>query len=90
MPCNRFWVDIFLADIGFGIRGWSTGRNSVNPTGQPVSSFEVLDQIITYFNDASIYPNLNEVVVAGHSMGAQMLQRYAAVGKVLPLRGTPK
>ncbi len=32
---------------------------------------------------------MREIVVAGHSMGAQMVQRYAAVGKELFLHGKP-
>ncbi|KAF9026622.1 hypothetical protein BDZ89DRAFT_1113747 [Hymenopellis radicata] len=62
---------------------WYIGANSIYPQGHNVSSYDALDQILQYFNDISIYPNMKEIVVAGHSMGAQMVQRYAAVGKDL-------
>lgn len=34
-----------------------------------------------YYGNKATFPNINHIVVSGHSMGAQMLHRYAAVGK---------
>ncbi|KAF9038961.1 hypothetical protein BDZ89DRAFT_1061098, partial [Hymenopellis radicata] len=62
---------------------WSFGATSVYPQGHNVSSYDALDQILQYLNDVRTYPNMKEIVVGGHSMGAQMVQRYAAVGKEL-------
>lgn len=54
------------------------------PTNRPgVSSFLVLDQMVQYYDNKTLYPNLKQIVVAGHSAGAQNVHRYAAVGKVL-------
>ncbi|RDW89749.1 hypothetical protein BP6252_01781 [Coleophoma cylindrospora] len=64
--------------------GWASGENNQYPRLQiATSSYDVLDQIIKYFGNSTRYPNLNQVVVAGHSLGAQMTQRYAAVGNSL-------
>jgi hypothetical protein len=41
----------------------------------------VLDQIVQYYGNKTTFPNINHIVVSGHSMGAQMLHRYAVVGK---------
>lgn len=41
----------------------------------------MLDQLIAYFSDASRFPKRTQIVVAGHSLGAQTVQRYAAIGQ---------
>ena len=46
-----------------------------------ISSFEVLDGIIALLSDRARFPNLERIVVAGHSGGAQFVQRYAVVGR---------
>ncbi|KAF9015825.1 hypothetical protein BDZ89DRAFT_1141878 [Hymenopellis radicata] len=67
--------------------GWYEGYTNIYPAAQKsVSSFDAMDQILQYFDDILQYPNMKQIVVAGHSMGAQMVLRYAAVGKVLLLR----
>ena len=64
--------------------GWASGQNNQYPRLQiATSSYDVLDQIVKYFGNSTLYPNLNQIVIAGHSLGAQMTQRYAAVGNSL-------
>jgi pimeloyl-ACP methyl ester carboxylesterase len=46
-----------------------------------VSSFDVIDAVLARFADKTIFPNLKTVVLAGHSGGGQLVQRYAAVAK---------
>ena len=46
----------------------------------PISSFEVMDVILARLADRARFPDLRRVVVAGHSGGGQMVQRYAVVG----------
>ncbi len=46
-----------------------------------LSSFEVIDAIIGKLSDRSHFPNLERIVVAGHSGGAQVIHRYAVVGR---------
>ena len=62
---------------------WAGGSNNELPqsAARSVSAFAVLDQIVQYYGDQERFPNINQIVVAGHSMGAQMAQRYAAVGR---------
>lgn len=47
----------------------------------PISSFEVMDGIIAQLSDRTRFPNLERIVVAAHSGGAQFVQRYAVVGR---------
>ena len=59
---------------------------SVASSGQTVSSFAVLDQIIeSLVHDTKAYPNLQQVVIAGHSSGGQIVQRHALFTR-LPVR----
>lgn len=55
--------------------GWEGGEPALGPT--PASSFEALDAILARLADRSIFPSLKQVVVAGHSGGGQVVQRYA-------------
>ncbi|KAI1846669.1 hypothetical protein JX265_009028 [Neoarthrinium moseri] len=61
---------------------WGGGANNQYPPRlKTVSAYDVLDQLIQYYANTAIFPNIKQIVVSGHSMGAQMLHRYAAVGK---------
>lgn len=57
---------------------WMEGAAAVGP--KPVSSFLVLDHILKRLSDSKLFPNLKEIVIAGHSGGAQVVQRYAMIG----------
>lgn len=50
--------------------GLSTGPN-------PVSSFQVLDDMVARVSDRQQFPEVKDIVIAGHSGGAQVVQRYA-------------
>ncbi|WP_409297403.1 alpha/beta hydrolase [Pseudomonas sp. KCJK8993] len=54
---------------------WMGGEPATAP--QPLSSYAALDTILLRLGDRQRFPNLREVVVAGHSGGAQVVQRYA-------------
>ena len=58
---------------------WVAGDIGKAPSS--LSSFEVLDGIIAQLADRTRYPNLERIVVAAHSGGAQFVQRYALVGR---------
>jgi pimeloyl-ACP methyl ester carboxylesterase len=57
---------------------WKDGEPALGPA--PLSSFEVIDAILARLADRTIFPNLAQVVVAGHSAGGQIVQRYAIAG----------
>ena len=54
---------------------WMAGAPAVSP--QALSSYAALDQILERLDDRKRFPALREVVIAGHSGGAQVVQRYA-------------
>ncbi len=59
--------------------GWKGGEAARQPA--PISSFSALDALLKHFADRRLYPSLKIVIVMGHSAGAQLVQRYAVVGR---------
>lgn len=59
--------------------GWMGGDNAVGPA--PLSSFDVLDAILHTLASREQFASLTEVVIAGHSGGGQVVQRYAVVAR---------
>jgi pimeloyl-ACP methyl ester carboxylesterase len=84
-------VPQFLADIDveayhlpadtlrWTLEGWEGGDDATGP--KPASSFEALDAILARLADRKLFPNLKDVVVAGHSGGGQVVQRYAIASR---------
>ncbi|KAK3674902.1 hypothetical protein LTR78_005246 [Recurvomyces mirabilis] len=62
---------------------WSAGGMNQYPwtSSKNISSYDVLDQMLQYFDNKAMFPNINQLVVAGHSLGGQTVQRYAAIGQ---------
>lgn len=64
--------------LAWTVNGWAAGEPARSPA--PISSFAALDAVLEHFADRKLYPALTQVVVAGHSAGAQVVQRYAVAG----------
>ena len=63
--------------------GWKKGNTSnSDPYSRPfnISSFAVVDLLISRLADDLAFPNINEIVIIGHSAGGQFVHRYAAGG----------
>jgi pimeloyl-ACP methyl ester carboxylesterase len=58
---------------------WEGGANAVGPAA--ISSFDAIDAVLAQLADRSRFTGLVQVVLAGHSAGAQVVQRYAVVGR---------
>ena len=58
---------------------WAGGAPAASPV--QISSYAVLDAIIQHLSDRHLFPDLNEIVVAGHSGGGQVVQRYAILAR---------
>ncbi len=84
-------VPQFLADIDvatfhlpaavlhWSTESWLEGEPAHGPA--PLSSFDVFDAILGRLADRTLFPNLANVVLAGHSAGGQVVQRYTIVGR---------
>ncbi|KAL1689471.1 hypothetical protein GGG16DRAFT_126468 [Schizophyllum commune] len=61
---------------------WMSGHYNIGPeTFANISSYDVMDDLVDYYLNKTVFPNLDQVVIAGHSAGAQLTQRYAALRK---------
>ncbi|CAO1626674.1 unnamed protein product [Parajaminaea phylloscopi] len=58
---------------------WGDGTAAVHPSGLSVGAFDALDAVVAHFLDTAAYPALVTVVVAGFSLGAQLVQRYSTL-----------
>jgi pimeloyl-ACP methyl ester carboxylesterase len=57
---------------------WEAGEPAVGPAA--ISSYDAIDAILNRLSDRTAFPNLREIVLAGHSGGGQIVQRYAVAG----------
>src|SRR5262245_216243 len=58
---------------------WMAGEPARAPAA--ISSFAAVDAVLLRLAERGVFPNLAHVVLAGHSGGAQLVQRYAVVGR---------
>ena len=60
--------------------GWKRGHKSLSShgTGDRISSYEAVDDILGYLGNRALFPKLEAVVVTGHSAGGQYTHRFAA------------
>jgi len=61
---------------------WRTGGQSSATIPATISSYGALDNIIETFINVSIYPNMRDIVITGHSAGGPVTQRYS-LGNVI-------
>lgn len=55
---------------------WKEGGKSLL-AANPISSFQVLDQLVQHVSQSGFFPHLKTIFVVGHSAGGQFTQRYA-------------
>jgi pimeloyl-ACP methyl ester carboxylesterase len=63
----------------------SGGMSTSNPT---LSAFDFMDEILRKLANKKVFPNLKNIVVAGHSAGGQFVTRYEMTNKVHGTLGT--
>lgn len=69
--------------LGEGEVSWGAWRGSEPSLTDPkLSSFDLPDEILKLLARKNVFPNLNSIVVAGHSAGGQFVHRYAAASRV--------
>lgn len=61
---------------------WMAGGLSTGPF--PLSAYAALDQIIERISDRKQFPDVKQIVIAGHSGGGQVVQRYALLAHEQP------
>jgi len=63
---------------------WRSGAAADEDSSPKYNSFEVLDEILLQLSDPFKFPNLRRIVLAGHSAGGVVVQRYALVSHLRP------
>jgi pimeloyl-ACP methyl ester carboxylesterase len=63
-----------------GAADWTGGDAAMAPDSRP-TAFAALDTLLESLADRARFPVLRRIVVAGHSAGGQIVQRYAVVGR---------
>lgn len=66
---------------------WRAGGTSVSD--KKVTSYDFADEILKKLADKSVFPNLKQIVLAGHSAGGQFVTRYEMANKVHDSLGVP-
>jgi pimeloyl-ACP methyl ester carboxylesterase len=76
-------VDVDAHGIPADVLRWApeAWMNGSDASNAPVSSFSAIDGLLNLLANRSIFPNLKTVIVAGHSAGGQLAQRYAVAGR---------
>ena len=60
------------------VNRWDDGGQARDTGTDVIFSFTMIDMLIGKLSDPSIFPNLTQIAVSGHSDGGQFTQRYAA------------
>ncbi len=66
---------------------WRNGSPTIGNT--QLTSFDVADEIVRRLADKNVFPNLQHIVIAGHSGGGQYTLRYAMASRVHDTVGIP-
>jgi hypothetical protein len=67
-------------EVSWNCQSWRSGGSSIsNPA---VTSFDFLDEILRTVARKEVFPNLKAIVVAGHSAGGQVVNRYEMSNRV--------
>jgi len=74
-------------EISWNCSSWRSGGAAVSHP--EVTSFDFLDEVLRKTARKDVFPNLKEIVVAGHSAGGQVLNRYEMANRVHEKLGVP-
>jgi hypothetical protein len=71
-------TDLFWQSSSERFWGGDSGSTERHPRPVSINSFELFDRLLTDLTDPERFPNLSIIVLAGHSGGGQLTNRYAA------------
>jgi len=69
-------------EVSWSCHGDSWRSGGVASSDAKLTSFDFVDELLRKMADKAVFPNLTEVVVAGHSAGGQFVARYAMANRV--------
>lgn len=74
-------------EISWHCNTWRSGGPSI--THPALTSFDFIDEILRKVARRNLFPNLKAIVVAGHSAGGQVVNRYEMTNQVHDTLGVP-
>ena len=74
-------------EISWHCNTWRSGGPSI--THPSLTSFDFVDEILRKVARKNVFPNLKAIVVAGHSAGGQVVNRYEMTNQVHDTLGVP-
>lgn len=74
-------------EVSWHCNSWRSGGVALNDSA--VTSFDFLDEILRKVARREVFPNLKLIVVAGHSAGGQVVNRYEMTNQVHDRLGVP-
>ncbi|QHN05132.1 alpha/beta hydrolase [Granulicella sp. WH15] len=69
-------------EVSWSCRGDSWRSGGVSLSNKDLTSFDFIDEILRKLADKKMFPNLTQVVIAGHSAGGQFVARYEMANRV--------
>ncbi len=75
-------TDVFWNTSSGRFWGGESGSSDQHSRSVSVSSFEIFDRMLTDLLAPGLFPNLEVIVMAGHSGGGQFMNRYAMASPV--------
>ncbi len=74
-------------EVSWDCNSWRSGGPALSDSA--VTSFDFLDEILRKVAHKEVFPNLKVIVVAGHSAGGQVVNRYEMTNRVHDRLGVP-
>ncbi len=74
-------------EVSWNCGSWRSGGPALSDN--KVDSFLFMDEILRKLANKEVFPNLRQIVVAGHSAGGQFVTRYQMANKVNDELGVP-
>jgi pimeloyl-ACP methyl ester carboxylesterase len=69
-------------EVGWSCTGDSWRSGGMAATHPELSSFDFMDEIVRKLANKAVFPNLRNIVIAGHSAGGQFVARYQMSNRV--------
>jgi pimeloyl-ACP methyl ester carboxylesterase len=69
-------------EVSWSCRGDSWRSGGVSLSNKNLTSFDFVDELLRRLADKKIFPNLTTIVIAGHSVGGQFVDRYEMANRV--------
>jgi pimeloyl-ACP methyl ester carboxylesterase len=69
-------------EVSWSCRGDSWRSGGVATSNPELTSFDFIDELLRKLANKKVFPNLSEIVIAGHSAGGQFVSRYEMANQV--------